>query len=190
MTKEPGLFLSNPATSQSNLIQYHAWADDANLAEGYADAARRLARSFKAQPWDDVMLLPFLFVWRQAIELSLKNSIKRLAAWRRLNGDTDPALEPKRLKNHLRSQIGHRISKLRDELEDQLMALEAQGLPADVMSTLDLVAEIDDGGTGFRYAGVLDSKGAALNIVTLNERLDRAFEYCGLALDAATNGEG
>jgi len=81
------LFSEHSATKQSHLIQYNEHTmSPALVAVGYADAARRLRASYRAQPWDDVMLLPFMFVWRQAIELALKTNITDLAALRRQGG--------------------------------------------------------------------------------------------------------
>lgn len=57
------LFTEHPSTGLKNLIQYNQSQMNSDLVRiGYADAARRLRESYRAQPWDDVMLLPFMFV--------------------------------------------------------------------------------------------------------------------------------
>ena len=188
--RNPGLFEKHPATGQHNLIQYHPWMEEYLLAAGYAEAAKRLAASYRAQPWDDVILLPFLFVWRQAIELVLKDAIRRLARWRREGGDQDPELAAKVVNEKLRGDIGHKISGLRIEVRRHLDALGAEQLPERTEAALQLLEGVDNRGTSFRYAGLLKSGTADLNIETLNAQLHDTFEICSVIVDAATNGEG
>src|SRR5690349_9676010 len=88
------LFTAHPSGGQSALIQYNQHMMSEHIvAIGYADAARRLSSSYRGEPWDDVMLLPFLFVWRQAIELQLKINIRGLATLRRRAGEADEWLK-------------------------------------------------------------------------------------------------
>ena len=63
MNEMQTLFTEYGATDRSNLIQYNQHMLDRHLvAVGYADSARGLRASYTAQPWDDVILLPFLFL--------------------------------------------------------------------------------------------------------------------------------
>lgn len=99
------LFTAHPSGGQSTLIQYNQHMMSERLvAVGYADAARRLSSSYRGEPWDDVMLLPFLFVWRQAIELQLKINIRDLATLRRKAGETDERLKATAVDERLRNR--------------------------------------------------------------------------------------
>lgn len=60
----------------------YPYQDDSDVEFGYAEAARRLAASFRGQPIDDAILMPFMYLWRHAVELSLKQQIKYAATLR------------------------------------------------------------------------------------------------------------
>lgn len=188
---EASLFSAHPATNQSNLIQYNEYMMDSKLVMiGYADAARRLRGSYQAEPWDDVILLPFMFVWRQAIELALKDNIGDLAELRRQDGDADPFLRRETVEKRLRSAFGHNLEKLIEEHQTHVAALGLQEIPAAVLQTLHLLSALDNGGTGFRYAGVLSAPSADINLETISTALDETFNLLRVVIDAATYGEG
>jgi len=190
-TPATSLFSAHPSTSQSSLIQFNEFMmNSALIAVGYADAARRLRHSYKAEPWDDVMLLPFMFVWRQAIELALKNNIRDLAELRRQGGDADPLLEKKTVRKRLQFKIGHDLEKLIEEQRTHVAALGLQNIPDDVDQTLGLLAALDNGGTGFRYAGTLAVPSADIDFQTIASALDDAFRLLEVVIDAATDGGG
>ena len=187
------LFTEHPATARSGLIQYNEYLMNERLvAVGYADAARRLRASFTNQPWDDVMLLPFLFLWRQAIELELKVNIRDLATLRRRDGDRDPDLTRNAVDARLKNpkKVGHKVTKLVDELQEHIDALSLEELPESTPRVLGLLAAMDDGGTGFRYAGVLKVPSADLDFQGLASALDETYRLLEVIVDAATHGEG
>ena len=81
------LFTEHATDALESLIQYNRFRMTSRMvAVGYADAARRLDASYEGEPWGDVMLLPFLFLWRQALELQLKVNIRELAQLRKAGG--------------------------------------------------------------------------------------------------------
>jgi len=185
------LFTQHRATDQRTLIQYNEHLMNSHLVmTGYADAARRLRNSYKAEPWDDVILLPFLFVWRQAIELALKVNIRDLAEMRRQNGEVDPALQRSAVKRRLRFKVGHDLTALIEEQQSHISALGLEETPKPVLETLRLLAALDNGGTGFRYAGVLCAPSADINFETIAIALDNAFRLLEVVIDAATHGQG
>lgn len=185
------LFTQHPATDQQTMIQYNGFMLDSRLVMiGYADAARRLRESYKAEPWDDVILLPFLFMWRQAIELALKDNIRDLAEMRRQRGELEPALERKTVSKRLQFKIGHNLTKLIEEHQAHIAALGLEEIPEPVLETLGLLAALDNGGTGFRYAGVLRAPSADINFETIAVALDAAFRLLEVVIDAATYGQG
>ncbi|AZS44402.1 hypothetical protein BWL13_01990 [Microbacterium oleivorans] len=187
------LFTAHPSGGQSTLIQYNQHMMSERLvAVGYADAARRLSSSYRGEPWDDVMLLPFLFVWRQAIELQLKINIRDLATLRRKAGETDERLKATAVDERLRNprKVGHNLTKLIAEHNEHIDALDLDALPSNVQTSLELLAALDEGGTGFRYGGVLKAPSADLDFRSMNDALDAAFRILEVVIDAATYGEG
>lgn len=185
------LLTEHPATVGSGLIQYNEYLMNERLVSvGYADAARRLRDSFANQPWDDVMLLPFLFLWRQAIELELKVNIRDLAMLRRRDGDGGADLTREAVDARLRGKIGHNLTKLINELSTQIEALNLEELPASTARVLQFLAAMDNGGTGFRYAGVLQVPSADLDFDGIATALDDTYRLLEVIVDAATHGEG
>lgn len=192
-TSDESLFTEHATTGLVNLVQYNEhFMNGRFVAVGYADAASRLEMSFQGEPWDDVMLLPFLFLWRQAIELQLKTNIRDLAKLRRRQGETEEWLRSDVVDERLRNprKVGHDLAELIAEHDQHNIALGLQAIPADVFRTLELFAALDNGGTGFRYAGVLKAPSADLNFRSLAESLDEAFKLLQVVIDAATSGEG
>lgn len=192
-TPDETLFTAHPAENLAGLIQYNEhYMSERLVAIGYADAARRLEASYQSEPWDDVMLLPFLFLWRQAIEIQLKSNIRDLATLRRREGHNDPRLRSDAVDERLRNprKVGHNLTKLIAEHHEHITGLELEEIPEDVIRTLQLLAALDNGGTGFRYAGVLDARSADLDFRSLATSLDAAFRLLEVVIDAATHGEG
>jgi hypothetical protein len=188
---QKSLFTQHPATDMQTLIQYNEYTMNSRLVmTGYADAARRLRESYKGEPWDDVILLPFLFVWRQAIELALKVNIRDLAEIRRQNGETDPDLQRKVVKQRLQFKIGHNLAALIEEQDAHIAALGLEEIPEPVLETLRLLAALDNGGTGFRYAGILRAPSANINFETTSTALDEVYQLLEVVTDAATYGQG
>jgi hypothetical protein len=138
------------------------------------------------------MLLPFLFLWRQALELQLKANIRDLATLRRQDGETNNNLQSdfvdKRLKNP--RQVGHNLTRLIAEHDEHNGVLGLQEIPTDITRTLELLTALDDGGTGFRYAGLLTAPSADLNFRTLAKSLHDAFALLQVVINAATHGHG
>src|SRR5262245_61150739 len=79
-----------PATAYKRLIVRYAHENDGRLGSCFADAADRLASTYRGRPADDAMLLPFLYLYRHALELDLKHSIRFAARVRRTEGHADP----------------------------------------------------------------------------------------------------
>lgn len=190
MNSTTTLFTAHATENQVDLIQYNKHImNERLLAVGYLDAARRLRDSYKSRPWDDVILLPYLFVCRQAIELQLKSNIRELATLRRSKGDSETSITAESVDERM-IKIGHRLSKLINEHDEHSAQLMLQEIPVDVRSTLIMLANLDNRGTGFRYSGVLEAPSANLNFRSLGDALDEAFNTLSSVIDAATCGEG
>lgn len=166
------------------IVRWRDRESDGTLADGYAEAARRLAATFRAQPTDDKILLPFLFLYRHAFELDLKHAIREAVQVRRIARhaglpDSDQ-LEVKLKK------CGHRLQVLIDYLDEHLGALGLEESPLSVRRVILGIARLDLGGTGFRYAGVLDDDASHIDFPRLAAQLEtthRMLEACEAMLD-------
>lgn len=188
---QANLFSANEATSLAHLIVFDPEMSESMLAVGYDDAAQRLAESYRGEPWDDVILMPLMFLWRQAIELSLKATIRDLCHLRRIGGDPDPTLHATKVDKRLRSfEVGHKLDRLLEELCLQLSAVGGPSLPESTQQTIRYLAELDASGTGFRYAKSLRAPEARVNIATLSATLRDAWLMVHVTIDAVTQGEG
>lgn len=176
----------------TELIVFDPDMDERAVAASYEEAATRLADSFTGKPVDDLILMPLLFLWRQSIELTLKATIRDLSSLRRGQGENADELQPHKVDARLRNpkKVGHNLTKLTEELVTHLEALDAEVVPVDVLETLSFLAESDERGTGFRYAGELASGPANVDLRNLNRTLRRAALMLTVTIDAVTNGEG
>ncbi|AXH97409.1 hypothetical protein DV701_15985 [Ornithinimicrobium avium] len=168
------------------------WRDretDGTLAEAYAEAARRLASSFASQPYDDQILLPFLFVYRHAIELDLKHAIREAVALRRMaaHRELPSAVE---LETKLR-RYGHRLLVLGDKLDEHLQALDLERTPAATRRVLRGLNDLDLNGTGFRYANAFEDGATHIDFPRLAALLDETHRMLAATddmLDYAAEG--
>src|SRR3954451_6984761 len=149
------IFTEFPATGPGSLIVRYADDHDGRLGYCFAEAADRLAATHRGSAPDDALLLPYLFLYRHAIELDVKHSIKFAAQLRRNEGDTAPEVLEPDLTDRLKHKHGHRLLALVEELDKHLTALKLETTPSKVRRTLNLVARVDPKGEGFRYAGSL-----------------------------------
>lgn len=76
------LLAAAPCHEYSRLIVRYPCQTDEDYACAYHYSAQRLASTFKGRPIDDLILLPFLSLYRQAIELQLKDAIRCLVELR------------------------------------------------------------------------------------------------------------
>jgi hypothetical protein len=174
------VFTQFPASAHDGLIVRYPDRDDGRLGYCFADAANRLANSYEGAP-DDALLLPFLHLYRHAIELDLKYAIRYAARLRRNNGETGPELDATAVAERLQRKHGHRLMALVDELDKQLAALELPPVPADVRRTLELVSATDPKGESFRYPDALPAAQDNINFYALAEAVRGAYEVTSAA---------
>ncbi|MBY6366926.1 hypothetical protein [Rhodococcoides corynebacterioides] len=165
-----GFFDQFQPTDHRRLIMRIGRAGMFEYSMFFREAANRLAASFTGVPFDDTILIPWLYLHRHAAELTLKSAIVEATRLRRAGGDHDPSLSADETKDRLRKTLGHKLVPLLDELDDHLLALDLTVTDAKTRKALARLAQLDPAGESFRYAG------------TLSERDDRA-DF--LALDAA-----
>lgn len=129
---------------------------DAGLAEGFAEAAEAIFVSWQSGPRpNDRLLLPLIYNYRHALELALKQAIRETAARLRFDGHYETVLDPDELETHLKRKQSHRLGPLAQQLTGLLERLALERLPAETMSLLARLHQLDPSGEAFRYANHL-----------------------------------
>lgn len=181
------LFDSVPSTDYSRLVVRYPYQTDSEYAVAYHFAAKQLATTFAGEPIDDLLLLPFLTLYRQAFELKLKIAIRSLVTIRinYLEGRT-PELNNSQSEEHFKYDLGHNLYKLLNEVKKHFAALD---LPEQFPKSLEVMVlklhEADKVGTAFRYAGLLPETQEFVDFPNLVEMLNREFEVLCTVIDYA-----
>ncbi|WP_157973751.1 hypothetical protein [Desertihabitans aurantiacus] len=176
------IFTEFPAGDRAGLIVRFPDRTD-SLGYSFADAAERLATTFRAQAPDDAMLLPFLYLYRHAIELDLKSAIRVATRLRRNNGESDPSLATKAVAERLQKKHGHRLMALLDELDGHLTALNLSTTPKDVRKLFDRISATDPTGESFRYGSGLANEQDQIDFPALAKALKYAYTMSSASLD-------
>jgi hypothetical protein len=177
------VFSQFPATGRDSLIVRYPFEGDDRLAYSFAATADRLVSTFTGSPSDDAMLLPYLYLYRHAMELELKEAIRYAARMRRAKGDGDPGLAPDAVNEDLRSRIGHRLMALVESLDLHLKALDLERTPTSVRKTLQLISNADKMGVAFRYSGSLPDTQDNINFGALASAVQGAYQLLAAAQD-------
>lgn len=175
------IFTEFPATDHAGLIVRYAGDGAERLAHSFADAAERLASTFRGQAPDDALLMPFLYLYRHAIELDLKHAIRFAARLRRNNGEREESLLPDAVAERLQKKHRHRLIALVDELDGHLTELHLSTLPKDVRRLFTLIQASDPSGESFRYGSGLPNSQDQINFPALATALKRAYDISSAA---------
>lgn len=114
------IFTQYPANTYEELIVRYSGEDDGRLGASFAQAADRLAGTHTGRPVDDALLLPYLYLYRHAMELDVKHAIRFAAKLRTVKGERDPALSDPALGERLKKTLRHKLPALVTELEKHL----------------------------------------------------------------------
>lgn len=174
--KAPRIFSQQPSGGMSDLVVYYPGQNDTEYALAYHDAAMRLASTFKGRAKDDLLLLPFLTLFRQAFELQLKINIKELVTLRIefLDGNA-PELECERSVDKFK-ELGHNLRKILNKSVVHYGSLHLpEPFPDSVKDTIRGFHEADKGGTAFRYAGQLHGDEERINFPRFANQLNQEF---------------
>lgn len=172
------LLVQFPATSHGDLIVRYPYQDDSDYAFAYHEAAKRLASTFRAQPIDDTILLPFLLLYRHAFELRIKHLIRFLSRLRRRYVEPgNVELQPETVDIRLKKKHSHRLEPLLEEMLQHLQALDLRsGFPVEVESVVRLLHEADSSGMSFRYAHLLPDTQEQTDFPALAALLDEQLD--------------
>jgi hypothetical protein len=170
--------------------------DFAVFAKGYKQAAERLARLLlEATRFSDYEAYPVVFLYRHALELSLKHVIYssiRLASYRRREG-----LQDKLFNSHDLRTLSHAVSRSLKHLfpyDEQL-----QEISASVEVICAEFSEIDPDSFGYRYP--IDTKGEPstnkhqlVNLTAFADRLSAILDdldtiHFGLCMEVDIAGD-
>ena len=177
------LFKLYPGTHYDGLIVRYPYDTDSRLEYCFADAADRLASTYQGLPNDDSILYPWLYLYRHAIELALKESIRLAARLRRNNGELDESLEADTVRERLRIKHRHSIGALVNELNGHLIALDQPQLPKDTRKMLTTLATADPTGEAFRYSGSLPDEQDAVDFYQLTDAVKKAYGITSATYD-------
>lgn len=182
------LLAAAPCQEYSRLIVRYPYQTDGHYAHAYHFSAQRLASTFKGRPVDDLMLIPFLALYRQAIELQLKDSIRCLVELRMqyVDGRTQE-LESAVSLEKFKKGFSHNLHKLLNETKKHYSVF---GFPEEFPKSVEMLVlnfhDADERGTAFRYAGNLPNTQEHVDFPELAGVLDQGFKKLCCILDEAT----
>lgn len=183
-TKPLRLLESVPNKVYNRLIVRYPFQTNRHYAHAYRFAANRLAGTFTGDTVDDVILLPFLTLYRQAFELELKNLVRVLVNTRMtyVEGKTfelDQALSDKRFK-----ELGHNLHRLLNEAKKHYDVLDVdEPFPEEVEALIGMLHDADKSGTAFRYAGQLPNTQEHADFPDLAALLDQQYDNLAVITD-------
>lgn len=173
-----------PNKVYSRLIVRYPYQTNRDYALSYRFAAKRLAETFTGDTTDDLILLPFLTLYRQAFELELKNLIQFLVSTRMtyVEGRTSE-LEQARSDERFK-ELGHNLHKLLNEAKKHYDALDLdESFPPEVEKLIAMLHEADKSGTAFRYAGQLPNTQEHADFPDLAALLDQQYDNLTVITD-------
>lgn len=178
------LLESVPNKVYTRLIVRYPYQTNRDYALSFRFAAKRLAETFTGAPIDDLILLPFLTLYRHAFELELKNLIHFLVATRMtyVEGKTTElrqAVSDERFK-----EMGHNLYKLLNEAQKHYDVLDLdEPFPKEVQKLIRMLHEADHSGTAFRYAGQLPDTQEHADFPDLATMLDQQYNNLSVITD-------
>lgn len=179
------LLQSVPSKVYSRLVVRYPYQTDRDFALSYHFAAQRLAGTFTGNPEDDLILLPFLTLYRQAFELQLKNTIRSLVQTRiqYVDGRTSELVEAVS-EERFRKHYGHNLERLLVEAQKHYTALDmTEPFPEEVVTLVIMLHEADRRGTAFRYSGELPITQEHSDFPELAALLDLQFQRLSVVQD-------
>lgn len=176
MTDIPPLFAAYTLSDRpwTGTFWWGTISDDV-LQDAYLEAARRLRSGGRTGEGPERVLLPVLFMYRQAIELQMKRAIVEAAALRRNQGDAADGLKHDAVQTQLKEKLGHKLSKLMTALHSHLAELGEEPLPKPSQLMIQLLNETDFGGTSFRYPGTLKPTHVSIDFERLATDLESLY---------------
>ncbi|HBV09075.1 hypothetical protein ACFO7V_01675 [Glutamicibacter bergerei] len=178
----PRIFEMFPSQNYWDSVVHFAHLDLDAIELGYAEAAKRIANSVSGkEAYDDLVLIPFMFLWRHAIELSLKNQIREALTLKSWTDATGATADLQRLTPILNSK--HNLKVLFDELQDLFAWHNLDKFPDEARKTLVWLADSDPTGQAFRYAGSADNDQSHVDFPGLSTGLESTYRLISAGAD-------
>ena len=162
----------------SRSVVRYPYQTNSDYAHAYHFAAKRLAATFSSRPEDDLILLPFLLLYRHAYELQLTSLIQFLVQTRMtyLEGVT-PELVEAGSDERLKEDFEHRLYPLLNEAKKHYAALDLpEAFPMAIEAVIAMLHEADGTGQAFRYAGQLPETQEHADFPDLAKLLDERYD--------------
>ncbi|WP_313539961.1 hypothetical protein [Leifsonia aquatica] len=183
-TKPLRLLESVPNKVYNRLIVRYPFQTNRDYALSYRFGARRLAETFTGDAVDDLILLPFLMLYRQAFELELKNLIHVLVNTRIIYVEGNSSELVQARSDERFKDLGHNLHKLLNEVKKHYDVLDLdEPFPNDVEKLIGMMHEADRSGTAFRYAGQLPDTQEHADFLDLAALLDLQFDSLAVITD-------
>ena len=150
--KDPQFFVQAAGIGRENLVISYGHVNTAELAAHFAEAGERLAATSSGTGTDDMILMPYLTVMRQAVELGLKSAIAELAKTYRNYVNSSPGKwSIADLNKRLRERHGHKLVPLWNELDAIWADLAMpEALPASAKVVVEQLHDLDPSGVKSR----------------------------------------
>lgn len=185
----PEIFRKFPSTDPKTAVVHFARLELTGIELGYAAAARRIAKSVNgSEALDDLVLIPFMYLWRHAIELTLKGQILHALKLRSVTDFDGAKAELERLDGLLKRK--HNLQQLAQELAALFRFLGLEPLPADTQRRLAWLAQSDQSGQAFRYAGEANNDQSYIDFPKLAEAVEDIYEMVSSGADMMSEYEG
>ena len=170
----PRIFRHFSSNDFKNTVVHYAELDLDAVEFGYATAAQRLGNSMtRRDSYDDLVLIPFMFLWRHAIELTLKNQLRFAIHIRSLIDLDDAKHDYENVRQLLERK--HNLSQLFNELKTQFTKLDLPWHEKSDTKTFHMLADSDTNGQAFRYAGEANNDQSHIDIDELAKALDKQY---------------
>ncbi|MGN5734767.1 hypothetical protein [Arthrobacter psychrochitiniphilus] len=144
------------STDSATLVQLQPFQGMGHYSSHCRRSADRLVASHCGQPQDDEILMPFLTLYRQAYELSLKDLALCIAAHQVRFGVESPNYSKKNMDVKIgagNGNFGHNLHRSFAWVSREIGELDLtdEKLPQELSLAVDLLHNIDPSGTTFRY---------------------------------------
>lgn len=179
------LLTSVPAKIYARAIVRYPHQTLSDYALAYHSSAKRLATTFSSRPEDDLILVPFLLLYRHAYELQLKSLIQFLVRTRMTYMDGVTAeLEEAGSEERLKEKFEHHLYPLLREVQKHYTALNLpEPFPSKVEGVVAMLHEADHNGQAFRYSGNLPTTQEHADFPDLADLLDEQYVRLSLVAD-------
>ena len=169
----------------SRSVVRYPYQPNNDYAHAYHFAAKRLAGTFSSRPEDDLIVLPFLLLYRHAYELQLKSLIQFLVQTRMTYREgVTPELTEAGSDELLKKKFEHRLYPLLNEAKTHYAALNLPAaFPGAIEAVIAMLHEADGTGQAFRYAGQLPETQEHADFPDLVKLLDEQYDTLSVVED-------